>query len=174
MWWCLKICYLKRNEQALLKTSDGQKLILGPGLILLDSKIEMLKRYATGLKNGEYAKVIDENTGACRIEKGPQRLWLSATERIFQKFKAIQLKHHESIEVYNHETGTTRVEKGKKEFMLCASEQVLNDKKAIGKLKAGMAKLNKRLSLKGYHDVVKSKMIVIMYGYLNFRFLILL
>lgn len=84
---------------------------------------------ALSLKKTEYVRLIDETTGAIRVERGEQMVFPEATETILKEdggvLTAINLKVFQYVKIIDASTGVIRVVKGEATVFLGPTEKLV-------------------------------------------------
>lgn len=117
----------------LLDTKDGRRWIVrGPCLFVPDEptvEIQGSTQAAFSLKRTEYVRLINEETGAIRVERGEQMVFPEATETVLpedgNKLTAINLKIFQYVKIVDSASGTIRVERGEATVFLGPTESVV-------------------------------------------------
>lgn len=104
--------HLGPDDQILIKTSRGKRVINGPGSGQMNPFQSNEWRKATLLDPLQYAIVQDQMTAIVRTENGPKLLFLQANDKLLSIEAKIVLEKDEYIRYVDKLTGEERVEKG--------------------------------------------------------------
>jgi len=105
--------HLGPDEQVLIKTAAGKKVINGPNTgTQLNPFQRREKRKATILDPMQYAIVQDQMTAIVRSEAGPQLLFLRPNDAIISINQKLVLQKDEYVRLVDRLTGVERVERG--------------------------------------------------------------
>jgi len=104
--------HLGPDDQVLIKTSRGRRVVNGPGGGQLNPFQEREFRKATLLDSLQYAVVQDYLTAVLRNEVGPKLLFLGPNDVIVKTMPKIVLEKDEFIRYTDKMTGVERVEQG--------------------------------------------------------------
>ncbi len=118
------LCYLNKKEQIVYECSDRCHIINGPGFACVPPCKSWKKRESVSISSQQYLKVINEVSGEIRLEKGPQKFFLGAHDKIERQYEVITLKKNEYVRVYNENTGKLRLEQGEKTFVIESCERL--------------------------------------------------
>jgi len=112
--------------------STGERwTVKGPSLMKLEPAWELVGgvESAISLRRTEYVRLIDETSGAIRVERGEKMVVPQATERVLDedggKLTAINLKVFQYIKILDNATGVLRVVRGEATVFLGPTESVL-------------------------------------------------
>jgi len=104
--------HLGPDDQVLIKTSRGHRVVNGPMSGQFNPFQEKTWRKATMIDPLQYAIMQDRMTAELRSEEGPQLLFLKAYDELKEVLPKLVLEKDEFVRLIDSYDGTERVEKG--------------------------------------------------------------
>ena len=131
---------LKATNYCFIQQKDGSiRSVKGEGLVfpqvdeifIPDPYTGQNIRDAIVLRNNEYCKIENTQTGEIRVEKGENLIFLTPFEKLVNREikQAINLTCYEYVKIINQQTGQLRTEKGEKLVFLGPFDEIVNNKK---------------------------------------------
>jgi regulator of protease activity HflC (stomatin/prohibitin superfamily) len=107
--------------------------VLGPSLYFPEAHEEIVKQMeAVPLKKQEYVRLIDSQTGAIRVERGEQSVYLAPTEEIIGKvYSGVNIDDHTAMLVRTISTGQQELITEPQLFIPSADQEVIEQRKRI-------------------------------------------
>lgn len=102
--------FLKDDEQLLVESLTGRRVINGPGVNFILPINRVTRRNGLLLSPTQYIVVENQLTGEKRIERGPKLYFLGAQEQARSPETARTLSENEYLLIRDEITGEARIE----------------------------------------------------------------
>ncbi len=126
------VYFVKEGQQLLIESPTKRWTFNGPGRYFASPFQKVTYRQGITLGPTEYIRIHDTLTGELRNEIGPQLYFLSASEEVIERLKAIPLKRDQYVRLLDTSSGEIRVVRGECSVYLSPTE------KQIGQVQRGV------------------------------------
>lgn len=123
--------FLKDNEQVLIESLTGRRVINGPGVNFISPINRVTRRKGLLLTATQYVVVENQLTGEKRIERGPKLYFLGAQEQARGLETARTLGENEYLLIRDEITGEERIEQGPTIYFPSVNDVVVSQLTAI-------------------------------------------